>query len=95
MLQDRSLATENIVRWVYRLIILLLAAAIVAGAVYLGVRAVPALSPASLQHGFLGFRPYRRRLLAPQPGAILDFAGEFASIGLIAFFGRRILRLHL
>jgi hypothetical protein len=75
--------------------VLLFAAAVVAAALCLVVRFVPALSAAHLREGFLGFRPYRRRLLSPQPRAVLDCVGEIALVGLVAFVSRKILRLHL
>jgi hypothetical protein len=82
------------IRWVFRIAILSVAIAIVIAILSLAVRSVPALSAEHLRQGFLGFRPYRRRVLEPQPWAFADFALKLALVGLVALVGK-VLRLRL
>jgi hypothetical protein len=72
-------------RYAQRIAILSCATAVVIAAVYFTMRPVPVR--ASLT--------YRRRPLAPRPGAIREFAEEFVVIGLVTLTGRKILRLRL
>jgi len=90
---ENSPLSRAIIRSAVRISIVSLAVAIVIAAVYFTVTSVPALSAENLRRGFIG--TYRRRLLAPRPGAIVEFAKELLVMGLVALIGRKILRLHL
>lgn len=81
------------IRLALRIMILLLAIAIVAGLVFLIAQAVPGLAAAGRQRGFDGIRLHRR--LKPQPGAVIEYFGKFVLVGAIAFVGRRFFKLHL
>lgn len=93
MPEDRNLPGA-VIRWVLRVAILVVAIAIIIVALRLAIRSVPALSAEHLRQGFLGFRPYRRRVLQAQPWAFADFAGEFLEVGLVVVVGK-ILRLRI
>lgn len=81
------------IRFATRVLLILLAAAVVAAAVYFSVRAVPGFSGETLRQGFI--QAYRPRLRAPRPGAIGEFAKEMAALGAVALIGRAVFRLRL
>ena len=80
-----------------RTLILLCAGAMIVAAVYYTMYSVERPLPKNLSPEVkrIMYRTRRRRPLEPQPRRIVSFAGEIIFIGMVAFGGRRILRLRL
>jgi hypothetical protein len=84
-------------RWAMRTLILLCAGAMTVAAVYYSMYSVEPPLPKNLRPEVkrIMYRTRRRRPLEPQPARIIGFASEIVFIGMVAFGGRRILRLRL